>query len=341
MTRDRSTPGAAQGRPGVCRVMTIACAIALTSVPGCGGDASSMLPGGGGGGGPPLDAARVPDAVVSPPGDGPPASGGIASNTPGATVIDAGTPATPTLALLSSNLLQDPSASQVFQQWLGEVQNNGSALICLLSVDVSFQRGDGSELASFTSFASADPYMLDSLVTMPCLQPGQIGSFYSNGFAATAIALSDVARIAVRFSPNEFAGSVPAPHAPAVTSQVAPVFDGFGVTGSLRGQLGPIYNIGLDIYPRDAGGLVLGQLFAVDLDTLQPGATFPFTTLSVAADFAQYRQFADFIDGPAPAVRGPAARPASALGAAAAALDAVRRAQRAEIQARARTARGG
>lgn len=265
------------------------------------------------------------------------------SNTPGATVVDAGNPATPTLTLLSSNLLQDPSGSQVFQQWLGEVKNNGTALVCLLRVDVTFQRADGLPLASFTSFASADPYMFGtSSLTMPCLQPGQIGSFYDNGFVGAAIPLSAVTTIAVRFSPNEFPGAVPAPHAPLVTSHVTPVFDGFGVTGTLTGQVGPIYNIGLEIYPRDTAGLVLGQLFATDLDTLQPGATFPFTTLSVPTDFTQYRSFADFIDGPAPGVQGIAAQPPrSALESAAATIDAARREQRAAIQARARRARGG
>lgn len=344
MTRHPTTWSGASRLPGLRRgaalsnAVKIACTLALLGAPGCGGDSSDM---------PPIvpDAALPPpphpDAAVPPDAPAPP--GSFVSNTPGATLVDAGTPAMPTLALLSSNLLQEPSGSQVFQQWFGEVKNNSSTLLCFLSIDVSFQRAGGSQLASFTSFASAAPYVLGtSTLTMPCIPPGEIGSFYDNGFAAVEIALADVTTIAVKFHPNEFPGAVPAPNAPLVSSHVTQVFSGFGVTGTLTGNSGPIYNIELDMYPRDASGLVLGQLSAVDLDTLQPGATFPFTTVSVSSDFTQYRQFADFIEGPKPAVQRTGTRPPrSALEDAAAAIDAVRREQRAAIQTRAARAHGG
>ena len=345
MTRD-PTPSDASDRPGLRRgaaysipTIAIACAIALLGAPGCGGDAGSMP-----------DRPHLPDAGRPPPPpdgslppDAPAHPGSFVSNTPGAAVVDVGTPATPGLVLISSNLLQEPSGSQFFQQWFGEIQNNGSELICLLRIDVQFQRTGGGQLASFTTFASAAPYMLgSSALSMPCIPPGQIGSFYDNAFAGAEISLADVTTIAIKLSPNVYPGAIPAPHAPIVSSHVTPVFSGFGVTGTLTGNSGPIYNILLEIYPRDTRGLVLGQLFAVDLDTLQPGATFPFTTLSVPSDFTQYRQFADFIDGPAPAAQAIRVRsPRSALEDAAATLDGVRRDQRAAIQARARRARGG
>jgi hypothetical protein len=345
MTRHPATWRGARCRPGLryraassIRAVKIVCTLALLGAPGCGEDPSDA---------PPVTPdAAVPHPDASAPPDAPaplPPPGTIVSNTPGATVVDVGTPATPSLALLSSNLLQDPSGSQVFQQWFGEVKNNGSALVCLLRIDVSFQGAGGAQLASFTSFASADPYMFGtSALTMPCLLPGEVGSFYDNGFAGAAIPLADVKTIAIKLSPNEFPGAVPAPHAPLVSSHVTPVFSGFGVTGTLTGNSGPIYNIALDMYPRDASGLVLAQLSAVDLDTLEPGASFPFTTVSVSSDFTQYRQFADFIDGPAPAAQRTGARPPrSALEDAAAAIDAVRREQRAAVRARAARANGG
>ena len=288
--------------------------------------------------GPGIDAAVTPDGRTADAGTRPDAGSGagFVSNTPGAIVVDVGNPATPNAVLLSSNVLQEPSGGEIFQQWLAEVKNTGSTVICQVSVNVSFQDASGTQIASFFTFADADPYALTGLsLSVGCLAPGQIGGLYDNGFVATAAQLSAVTRIEVGFSVHEYPSVAPALHAPLVTSHAATLFGTeFGVVGTLTGVGGPIYNIGLDAYPRAASGLVLAQLFATDLDTLAPGATFSFTTISTPSAFTEYRQFVEFIDGPKPA-----AVPEPALARAATEIDAVRREHRRAIRDRVARAR--
>jgi hypothetical protein len=250
----------------------------------------------------------MPDA---PPGPGP--GTGFVSNTPSATVVDVGASATPNLVLLSSNLLQEPSAGEFFQQWIGEVKNTGSTVLCGVDLEVSFRSASGAQLASFTPFTSAPPYSIGTLpVTIGCLAPGDIATFYDNGFVSTTVDLTAVRRIETVFSALGSSGAHPALDAPIVSSHVAPVFGELGVEGTLTGTVSPIYNIGIDIFPRDASGLAVGWLIATDLDQLDPGGTFPFTTTGVSTSFSVYRVFTDFIDGPKPpSGSGPLARSAA------------------------------
>jgi hypothetical protein len=284
---------------------------------------------GGGGGGP--DAMTVPDARTIPDAM---VGGGFVSNTPGATVVDVGAPATPNAVLLSSNVLQEPSGGEVFQQWLAEFKNTGSTVVCQVSIDVTLRAASGAVVATFFTFADTDPYMSTGLpLTIGCIAPGKIGSFYDNGFVAAAADLSGVTRIEVRFSLHEYTDVVPAPHAPLVSAQPGMAFGEYIVRGTLTGAGGAIYNIGIDAYPRNASGLVLDHLFATDLDTLQPGAAFPFDTIGTPSPFTDYRLFVEFIDGPKPNV---AAVPASPV----ASLETTRRAQRQAVRARAEQDRG-
>jgi hypothetical protein len=321
------------GHSSSVRALLSACWLSSLAASGCGDSSTtSQQPG--------VDAAINPDSRIAPDArmvDGGTGTGtGLVSNTPGASLVDIGNPATPNAVLLSSNLLQEPSGSQVFQQWLGEVKNSGSTVICQVSINVSFRNASGTQLASFFTFADADPYALTGLpLSIGCIAPGQIGSFYDNAFVATQAQLADVTRIEVSFEVHEYAGVVPAPHAPVVTSHEAPVFGTeFGVVGTFTGAGGAIYNIGFDAYPRAANGLVLAQLFATDLDTLEPGATFSFMTIGTPTAFTEYRQFAEFIDGPKPAVRV-ASPAASALVHAAGEVDAARRTLRQAVRDRA------
>jgi hypothetical protein len=233
----------------------------------------------------------------------PPPPPGFVSNTPGATVVDVGTPARPDLVLISSNLLQSPSGGQIFQQWIGEVKNNGAAVACGLLLDVTFRSASGSQLGLFTPFTAAPPYQLSGLsVTINCLAPGEIGTFYDNGFVATPVDLGAVTRIETEITALGAGSAIPAPHTPIVASHVAQVFGRFAVEGTLTGNAGAIYNIAIDVFPRDASGLVLGWLIDTDLEQLDPGGVFPFSTTGVATSFSLYRVFLDFIDGPKPAI---------------------------------------
>ena len=302
----------------------LAVACLLLATPACGDSADAVPP----------DAPTVRDAAAP---DAPaPAQGSFVSNTPGARVLDHGAPAPAVLALRSSNLLQHPSGNQVFQEWFGEVQNVGSTTICFAELTTSFLAADGTQLVAFDTFADGDPYTDGSSLTIPCLAPGQIGGLWDNDFAASSVPLEDIKTISIKFDHAEFGAPTPAPNAPLVASQVTSVSGGLAVMGTITGRTSPIYNIALNIFPRDAGGLVFDILFAADLGTLNPGDVFAFTAArGNPTAFSQYRTYTDFIDGAHPA----AAMARSARSAEPTAIDAriTARGQRRD-QARARAA---
>jgi hypothetical protein len=306
------------------------CALLLGS--GCDGP---MNAGGGGGGGMFPDAMVPADARTSPP-DGVGGGSGFVSNTPGATVVDIGQPATPNAVLISSNLLQSPSGSQVFQEWLGEFKNTGSTLLCQVQLQVTLQDASGATLATFSPFAYGAPYMAGGLtVSIPCVEPGQIASFYDNGFVPSAVDLPRVSRITVDFSSTGGSGVIPAPHAPQLGSHVDMSLGEYDVAGSMTGVGGPVYAISLTAFPRTPSGLAIAYLFHAQVSTLQPGVVQLFNTIGTTATFADYRLFVDFIDGAQPAV----VAPTSPLAQAAFDRETVRRAKGDAVRARAAQAR--
>ena len=251
--------------------------------------------------------SRPPDAGTPDAGQpdarpvDPPLPSELESNTPNATAVDVGAPATPTINLVSSNLVQDPSAGRIFQQWVGEIRNVGSTTICQVLAHVRFEDASGAQLAVFDAFSSAEPHMVSGVsLSIGCIRPGEIATLYSNEFVDSAVPLSSVTRIAVAFTSTSGIGAVPAPHAPLITSHVEPRFGGFIVAGSLTGRVGAIYNIGIDVYPRATSGLAFDWLFTSALGTLEPGATVPFSTISTSSSFTEYRVYVHFIDGRKP-----------------------------------------
>lgn len=309
--------------------LVVVCALIL----GAGCDDGMMRPGGGRPGTSP-DAGTAPDAGGT---DGGGTGSGFVSNTPGATVVDIGQPPRPGAVLISSNVLQEPSRGQVFQQWIGEVKNIGSTLLCFVHIDVALQDTAGATVATFSAFAYGAPYMVSGLtVSVPCIAPGQIGSLYDNGFVASSADLTRVTRIAVRFSDTSGGGVVPAPHAPQISSHVEMSPGESEVAGTLTGVGGPVYAIAITAFPRDPSGLSIAYLFGAALDTLQPGAVVPFHTIGAAVGFTDYRQFVDFIDGVRPAVAAPSSPEARQ----AFDRETMRRAQDDAVRARLAQARG-
>jgi hypothetical protein len=215
-------------------------------------------------------------------------------------VVDVGTPPTPDLVLLSLNFLQEPSAGMFYQQWLGEVENVGTQTVCTVGVGLTFKDGTGAIVVQpRTSYVDSAPYIAQgSTLTFSCLGPGAIGDFYVNGFANTMADTTTVTHIEVSFTPNPLSGTAPDPNAPVVTAQPVPYLGAYALQGTITAGSGAINNIGLTGYPRDATGLVLGQVQATDLGSLSPGAMFPFTTDTVAQSFTEYRIFTSYIEGP-------------------------------------------
>lgn len=307
-------------------VIAVACSILTLECAACGPD-----PGGGGGGG---SGAQVDAGVVA---DARPPDAGMASqfvsNTPSAIVVDIGAPPTPEVKLISSNLLQKPSGTQVFQQWFGEIQNTGSTTICLVSIDVSFRDQSRAQVAVFHTFADGEPYKSStSSLVFPCISPGQVGSLYDNAFIASAAPLESVTTIEVDVDSLMSNGAMLASSKPSLASQIQTSGTQNAISGTLTGRSEPIYAIRVSAYPRQPSGLVLGYLSDIALDTLQPDAVFPFTTDSIESSFTDYRIFVDFINGVRPAIA--ASSSGSALERVAAELADVRRQFREDALAR-------
>jgi hypothetical protein len=222
------------------------------------------------------------------------------SNIPGATAVDIGMPPTPDLVLLSVNFLQQPSGGMVYQQWLGEVQNMGTSIVCTVSVDLTYADHTGAVVIQpRTSYVDGPPYVLQgSTVTSACLGAGDIGDFYVNGFGNSMVDTSTVTKIEVRFGPSSLPGIAPDPNAPVLMAQPVPYLGAYALQGTITAGSGTINNIGMDAYPRDATGLVLGQVITTDLGSLSPGAMYSFTSTTVPQPFTEFRAFVSYIEGP-------------------------------------------
>jgi hypothetical protein len=268
---------------------------------GSGSGSGSGSSGGSSGGFPGDDGGSITDGAGR--SDGANESGGppeFVSDLPGATVVDVGTPPTPNLVLISLNFLQQPSGGMFYQLWLGEVENVGTSVVCTVSVDLTLKDSGGNVVVQpRTSYVDAAPYTLQgSTLTSACLGAGSIGSFYVNGFANTMADTSTVKTIEVKFGPGSLTAIAPDPNAPLVTAMPVPYIGAYALQGTLTGENGTINNISLHVYPRDATGLVLGQITATDLNDLTPGSTFSFTTDTVPQSFSEYRAYANYIEGP-------------------------------------------
>jgi hypothetical protein len=270
---------------------------ACGGTPGSGGDASITD------GSAPLDStvddARVTDGSMTAP---------FVSNTPGATVIDVGTPPTPQFVLLSSNLVQQPAnPAGVHQEWFAELKNVGSSLACQVMVDVTFKSASGTEARLTSSgFASATPYANRTPPndrTVPCIPPGDIGGLYIDKPDALAEArLDTVTAIEVDFTFTTPASDllVLSPRRPSTVSRLSMLGSSlFNIEGEMAEPTDIIHDILLTSFPRTASGLVLGRLVA-GLDSLRKLETAPFVSTGISTSFTEHRVFVEFAHGAPP-----------------------------------------
>lgn len=242
---------------------------------------------------PPAPIRRPAPYPLPPPG--PPAK--FVSNIPGAAVTETG--ATPGLALLSLNVTEEPGGASVFQRWLGEVQNVGSATACLVSLEISLRTASDAEVLSLDrAYVDGTPFVrAGSSLVVSCLRPGEIGGFASLRFVDSATPRTNVTSIAVQFERLRASRTTRDPNAPRVEAQAVSVPGGYGVHGTLVGQNGVIHSIFVTAYPRDARGLVLGWLFDGSTDTLRPGDTHTFMAGQVEEPFTDFRVFTRYDEG--------------------------------------------
>ncbi len=181
------------------------------------------------------------------------------------------------------------SSFNSFLAW-GDVENQGTEMQCIALADMSIGGVD------LLTVVDAPAYQSTSSLTSGCFPPGGTGAFMSIENDVPSSLLSNATTVVydisglVPFSPR-----VPHPAEPAITADITPVANGWGVSGSMTTASTPIYNFGIDVYARDASGLLFADLsaFPGDLNTLPLGATMPFETSAVSIDLV-----GDVIDGP-------------------------------------------
>lgn len=227
-------------------------------------------------------------------------AGGFRSNPPGI-VVQQSTDVSG-LVLLSSNLTQEPSGSGGFQQWFGEVLNQGARTVCFPQVTITFRLEGGALAIEFLSYADAPPYRGGSALTLPCLAPNGRGGFYSNELG-DSIAIGSIRTATAQLTALE-GTYIPHPAAPELVSATAGPHSEIGntwwaVSGELRAT-STIHNIGISVYPRSATtGLLLDRLTDTHLDNLFGGLSWFYETIGHDGErYTDFLRFVDFIEGP-------------------------------------------
>ena len=232
---------------------------------------------------------------------GPPA---YVSNTPGAAVAESPSAGLEGLTVVSSNLTDEVSGSQYYQRWTGLLYNGTPKVVCFAQVTAKFFNSAGGEVGSHLTFADAPPHLLTSgSLPSACLQPGTVGGLFSNGFFNAPLSAGGVANISFEID-GSAKDAVPLhPSAPKFSSVMLTEKYGSGsgywaATGSLT-AVATIYNIGIDVYPVGADGLIPDRLGDTHLDTLTAGSSYAFdtTTYQGTPANAQLLAFSSFIDG--------------------------------------------
>ena len=222
------------------------------------------------------------------------------SNTPSAQVNETTTGDASDLVLVNSNLLDEPSGGQYFQRWLGEVFNKGTEPVCQARIDIEFLAG-GSSVASFFTFADSVAYESSTPgLVMQCIEPGASGFFYSNAFSSSALQPSSITTVNVEISGSIHDNVSPSSCAPQLESAnvVEPYGAGMGywaVQGTIRGAGATINGISVDVYPKDAQGLVIDKLSDINSGSLAVGSTWDFDTTAAEAAFVDYSICFDYM----------------------------------------------
>jgi hypothetical protein len=206
---------------------------------------------------------------------------GVLTDTPNVRFTDVGVDG---IAVVSSSMrvIEDGDERGGLLRWVGEIENTSNKLACRMLATVQF--GAQELITVVDAPAYYDEY---SGVTASCLRPGERGVFYGveRGFSP-----EDLEReISLRydFESNVFGTYQRALDEPIVASEeMVERVDGYALEGELR-LVSNLYNYSMNVYPRDARGLLVARLgaFPGDLEDLVAGQTLAFSTDATDAKF--------------------------------------------------------
>lgn len=255
-----------------------------------------------------LDAA-IPGVVTfdggppAPPRDGGPGDAGpvgtspegVLTNLPHVAFVNRGDG---TLAITTANLVTEPfgSGGRASVWWFGDVENRSDDAWCHARIEATF------DFTRVDASIDAPPYRVgSSTLSTACIPPRGHASFWGLENDVSPDLLGSLLEVRYFIDATAYRfDTVPHPDAPTVVSvRAAPTdFGDWAAEAELRIGSEHIYNIGLDVYPRDARGLVVGQLTAFHLETAYAFETIAIASLQgVDVAFTESDAYAGFIVG--------------------------------------------
>jgi hypothetical protein len=195
------------------------------------------------------------------------------------------------LVIDSVNVVAEQFAVYVYLQ----VHNGGASVICYPQITTLVENALGDQIVSLYGFFDAPAYQIpDSAIPAPCLGAGETGANMGielfDGFQ-----ISDIARVHFGFDAAHFPGAIPHPARPQVATAVPSAGVAVGVTGQLVGQGAGVDNIQIDVYPRNASGLIVGHLQDFPAGALAPNDVVTFTTDGTTTAFTDFLLYVDFL----------------------------------------------
>jgi len=181
-------------------------------------------------------------------------------------------------------------------EMFAEIQNNSPQIECRFLPDILL------EFEELIGLVETPPYHGELLATTvsDCLSPGEIGVLPAVQRGITLADLQMATTLTIDLSPANLDTFSPATDGPDITANVAQSGGGWTLSGTLTPTT-TIWNYGMNVYPRDARGVLVAELLAFpgNLDTLPAGVPVPFETEAAPCSFDDYLLFDSWILGSA------------------------------------------
>ncbi len=208
------------------------------------------------------------------------------SNPPGAELELVIVEGEPGLTLLNSNTRQRGVASTLVE-WFAEVRNDGKSIACYPRAHIELLDAAGTivwKSGELGSFADTKPYLVpeQTLGTVPCLAPGELGVFYSNELRDAPVLAESITRVKVELSSSSYPGAEAHPAPPVIANLTMKEFSPGAGYWLIEGDLTAKTDMelaDLNVYLRDpVTGLVDAWRFVSRLEPLPEGETWHFQT---------------------------------------------------------------
>jgi hypothetical protein len=179
----------------------------------------------------------------------------------------------------------------------GEIKNVTATRLCIPLKD-QFQ----IDAQDVILVADGPAYSDFGTASLPCIEPGQSGTFRAIQNDVAATVLSGATTLSYSIVGLSSSTAVLDPDDPKVVS-AAPTQTaaGWTLSGTMQAGPGDINNLAVTVYVRDPSGLIVLDLTALpqNLATIPASSQFAFETDDAAPQrFCDYVRFDSFIDGP-------------------------------------------